>query len=80
MTDISPEELDGWLQHSRDTGIPIDMSVSCPKCWLPIPLTGDIEILEEGCQCGTVATLNELRKVFGIPGMSGSFHEIRSID
>ncbi|KKL78198.1 hypothetical protein LCGC14_2027260 [marine sediment metagenome] len=77
-------ETEEWFQRARDTGTPIDMSVSCPKCWKPMLLmeaepmsAGDVH---RGCQCGTVATLEELKRAFGIEGVSGSCHDISRID
>jgi len=73
-----------WLQRARDAGTSIDMSVSCPKCWLPVLLDGSGADVSgdghRGCQCGTVATLEELKKAFGIEGMSGSCHDVSRID
>ena len=73
-------EIEAWLQRARDTGTPIDMSVSCPKCWLPVMLGGSGEAGDGGCQCGTVVTATELQQAFGVEGLSGSFHGIVTRD
>ena len=74
---MTSPEVDAWLQRTLETGTRIDLSVSCPKCWLPVSLDGGgIAVAGEGCQCGTVATAEELKKVFGIEGMSGSLHDV----
>ncbi len=75
-------DVENWLQRTRDTGTRINMSVSCPKCWKPVSLDGGGIVYVDGlgCQCGTVATVKELKKVFGIEGMSGSLHDVEARD
>ncbi|KKN19776.1 hypothetical protein LCGC14_0942250 [marine sediment metagenome] len=72
-------EIEDWLQRARDTGTRIDMAVSCSKCWLPVPIDGPT-VPGHGCQCGTVVTIAELKAAFGIEGMSGSFHDVMTVD
>ena len=73
-------EVEAWLQRAQDAGTPIDMSVSCPVCWLPVMLDGSGDAGDGGCPCGTVVTVAELRQAFGIEELSGSFHGIVTRD
>ncbi|KKK63414.1 hypothetical protein LCGC14_2994570 [marine sediment metagenome] len=77
---LNADEIETWLQQARDSGTTIDCSVSCPKCWRPMVIDGDGVAMEDGCRCGTVATLAEVKRAFGLEETSGSLHDIHTRD
>ena len=68
---LSDTELQEWLKRVKESGKPTGMSISCPICWLPISLNSNGASSKGGCCCGTIATVQELKDVFGIGHLSG---------
>lgn len=68
------ENYQVWVASLKERGVIATLGVSCPNCYLTIPVTS--KSYKDDCICGTQCTLEEVCRALGFPTEHFIEHEI----